>query len=514
MTSIPAVAESYWMQTTPATSYPPLEQDVVADVAVVGAGIAGLSTAWELARAGMSVVVVEADRIAAGVSGYTTAKLSAQHGLIYQRLAEAYGAEAARLYASSQQDAVDHVWDVAAELGVDCELERLPAYIYAESPDEAGHVRAEAEAAGRAGLAACLADVTGLPFEVAAALKVDGQAQFHPRKYLLALADDLTRRKAAIYERSRITGLKEGKPCQITCENGHTVTAADVVIATHYPVFDRALLFSRLLPRRELVVAAPIPASQDPAGMYLTREHRIRSIRTAPYGDDRRLLIVTGESAKLGADDTAERFERLAGWTRTHFPGAEIACHWAAQDNDTTDHLPHVGLFHPGARHVYVATGFAGWGMSNGVMAGSLLAASLTGREEPWAKLYDPRRLHPMREALSVARQQAEVARHFIGDRLRRPHLDRVEDIAPGCAAVVRLEGEHRAIYRQKDGTVHNVSATCTHLGCLVAFNEAETTWECPCHGSRFDIDGNVLNGPATKPLTGVRPEPPDMSPA
>ncbi|MGV9881533.1 FAD-dependent oxidoreductase [Streptomyces sp. NPDC003006] len=499
---LPGRPESYWMDTSESTSYPPLAEDIEVDVAVVGGGIAGLSTAWEVARDGRTVAVLEADRIAAGVTGYTTAKLSSLHSLVYERLRRTRGPEAAHLYARSQQEAVEHVAAVCNEVGIDCRLERAPAYTFTTRADGTDELRAEAAAAREAGLPAQYTEVTGLPFAVAGAVRVDDQAQFHPRAYLLALAEDLRARGGVIRERTRVTGLREGSPCKVTAESGHTVTAQSVVVATHYPVFDRALLFARLSASRELVVAAPLAPGQDPDGMYITLEEGKRSVRTAPYGDDGgRLLIVTGEGFTPGTGDPAAGFRALDAWTRERFDVGETAYRWAAQDNSVTDGVPMVGPFHPGARNTYVATGFGGWGMSGGVMAGTLLARLIGGEKSPWADLYDPRRLlKTVREAPALLGQQAEVAKHFVGDRLRS-HVDSVDEIPAGSGAVVRVEGRRCAVHRDESGALHAVSARCTHMGCLVAFNEAETTWECPCHGSRFGTDGEVLQGPATRPL-------------
>ncbi|WP_171165373.1 FAD-dependent oxidoreductase [Streptomyces sp. I05A-00742] len=498
--------ESYWLSTVPAgpdSAYPPLSgtgTDV--DVVVVGGGVAGLSTAWELARAGRSVAVLEADRIAAGVTGHTTAKVTALHSLVYARLRRTRGPEGARLYARSQLEAVERVAEVAALLETDCELERRPAVSYVTRPEGRAAVREEVNAATQAGLDAVYVERTGLPYRVEAGVRLDGQVQFHPRKYLLALARDLVARGGTIHEQTRVTGLDEGSPCRVTTADGAVVTARDVVVATHYPVFDRALLFARLSPRRELVVTGTIPAEQDPEGMYITEEGGKRSVRTAPYADGRRLLIVTGESFAPGTADVAARFERLAAWAREHFPSVVLGRHWATQDNDSTDTVPLVGAFHPRARHTWVATGFGGWGMSGGVMAGRLLADLVEGHRPPWAGLYDPRRLRTqLREAPAFLRHQAGVARHFVGDRLRPGGADTVAGIAPGTGEVVRLKGHHCAVYRDEDGALHAVSARCTHLGCLVAFNTAERAWECPCHGSRFAPDGSVLQGPAVRPL-------------
>ncbi len=494
------VRGSYWLETAPEGRHPALAEDLDVDVAVIGAGIAGLCTAWELARAGRSVAVLEAGRVAAGVTGHTTAKVTAQHSLVYDRLRRTRGPEGARLYARSQSEAIEHAARVAAELGVDCDWETRSAYTYASDPSRVDELRAEARAAAEAGLPASFVTETGLPFEVAGAVRVTGQAQFHPRKYLLALAADLAGRGGRIFEDTTVLGMEEGEPCRLSTSTGAAVRARDVVVATHYPIFDRALLFTRLTPKRELVVAGTVPAGQDPDGMYITPDENTRSVRTAPYDEDRRLLIVTGEHFTPGTGDTRARFERLTSWATGHFPGLRVTHRWATQDNTPTDTVPMVGPLHPGARHSYVATGFGGWGMTGGIMAGRLLAAQITGEECEWSGLYDPRRVKPaVREAPSFLKTQAKVAGHFVGDRLRPSPP--VESLPPGEGAVVRAGGHRVAVYRDDDGALHAVSARCTHLGCLVDFNAAERAWECPCHGSRFDTDGKVIQGPATKPL-------------
>ncbi|QWB22408.1 MULTISPECIES: FAD-dependent oxidoreductase [Streptomyces] len=494
------VSSSYWIQTAPDGRHPALADELDVDVAVIGAGIAGLCTAWELTRAGRSVAVLEAGRVAAGVTGHTTAKVTALHTLVYDKLRRTRGPEGARLYARSQSEAIERAAGIVEELGIDCAWETRSAYTYACDTGRVDELRAEARAAAEAGLPASFVTETGLPFPVAGAVRVTGQAQFHPRKYLLALAADLVEHGGRIYEDTAVLGLDEGEPCRLSTTTGATVRARDVVVATHYPIFDRALLFARLSPRRELVVAGTIPADQDPDGMFITPDEGIRSVRTAPHEGDRRLLVVTGEHFTPGTGDPRARFAHLTAWAREHFPDLDVTHRWATQDTDPTDTVPLVGPLHPGARHTYVATGFGGWGMSGGMMAGRLLAAQITGEECAWSGLYDPRRLRPaVREAPSFLRTQAKVAGHFVGDRLRP--VPPVEALPPGEGAVVRADGHRLAVYRDDDGSLHAVSARCTHLGCLVAFNGAERAWECPCHGSRFDTDGKVIQGPATKPL-------------
>jgi len=491
---------SIWMDTTETTSYPTAPDGIEVDVAVIGGGIAGLCTAWEVSRTGRSVALLEADRIAAAVTGHTTAKVSAQHTLVYAHLRDTRGADAARLYARSQTEAIEHLVSTIGSAGIDCDLERLPAYTYVESPDRVDQIRDEVRAASEAGLSATLVTETELPYPVAAAIRVDGQAQFHPRRYLLALADRLAEAGGHLFERSRVVGLTEGHPCRLRLDTGAQVLAGHVVVATHYPILDRALLFPRLEPHRELVVAASIPAAADPHGMYITPEQGTRSVRTAPHTDGRRLLIVTGESFRPGAADVTEHLTELADWTRQRFGVDDLAYHWAAQDNSTTDQVPYVGRLRPGADNLWVATGFNGWGMSTGVMSGRLLADLIDGRRPEWADLYDPVRLHPLAEAKTFVKANLAVAKHFVGDRLHRSGDDPTT-IPPGGGAILRIDGHRCAVHRDDDGMLHAVSARCTHLGCLVAFNDVERTWDCPCHGSRFAPDGTVVTGPATRPL-------------
>ncbi|MFI8101377.1 FAD-dependent oxidoreductase [Streptomyces sp. NPDC086023] len=461
---------SYWVSSTPRTGHPALDHDRTADVAVIGGGIAGLCTAWELAAAGAEVVVLEGDRIVRGVSGHTTGKLTALHGLTYDRVRKEHGAEAAGLYAAAQQDAMERVAALCAELEIDAELERAPAFTYATDPGGVGELRAEAEAAREAGLDAAFVTETELPFEVAGAVRVPDQYQFHPRRFLLGLAAALSTRGTRIYEHSRVAEVHERAHCLLRLENGSTVSAGDVVVATGFPVTAHTALLARLSVRRELVLAAPVDAESAPRGMYLTPEDGVRSVRTAPYEGGRRLLVVTGEAFEPGAPDTDARLARLGEWA-ARFGIAEPWYRWAAQDVHSVDGLPLVGHEHPDTQHVFVATGFGGWGLTNGVAAGPLLAAHVTGAPRPaWTELLDPRRRLPFRDVPSVLRSQASVARHYVAGR---SHV------------------------------------RCPHMGCELGFNTAERTWECPCHGSRFAADGTLLQGPATRGLEEA-PEPPE----
>ncbi len=488
---------SYWLSSTPPTSYPTVPaadlRDV--DVAVVGGGIAGLCTAWSLARAGRRVAVLEADRIARASTGNTTAKVTALHSAIYHKL----GADRAGLYARSQQAALARLHEVAAAIDASCDWEARTAYTYGTGAEAVASLREEAAAAAEAGLPAEFVTDTGLPYAVAAAVRVTGQAQFHPRRFLLALAEDLVRLGGRIVEQARVTKIGDGT---LTFADGEQLTAYDIVVTTGFPAFDRPELFTRLVPKRELVVAAPIPADADPGGMFLGIDDD-RSVRTAPLDGGRRLLIVTGETYQPGDGDIEQRYTALTVWAGERFPIEGVAYRWSAQDYTSSDKVPFVGRF-PGHDHVWVATGFGGWGMTNSMMSADLLTARITDGALPdWAELYDPHRLSPAKEASALAKAAGTVAKNLVGERLAKPDTT-LDELAPGRGAIVKVGGRRCAAYRDETGALHTVSATCTHLGCVVGFNDADRTWECPCHGSRFDVDGAVLQGPALEPLAPI----------
>ena len=478
------IVRSYWLDTSTGEPYPPLAGTAKADVAVIGGGVAGVCCAWELSRAGRDVILLEAGRLLSGVTGHTTAKLTAQHTLLYHRLSR----ETARLYAQAQTDAIEHV----AAQKIECDLEFLPAYAYSSDVDE---IRKEAEAEEAAGLAASF--VTEVPLPGAsgrAAVKVEGQAQFHPLRYLRALAADVPR----IHENSRVVDIDGGT---VKTDGGATVNADVVVVATHFPILDKVALVPRLSVRRDPVIAAPIPSSLDPQGMFITREEGLRSVRTAPF-ESGRLLIVTGETYAPGEPGVRQRITTLASWASERFGVTEFPYVWSAHDFNTADGVPFIGHFPGFGDNVFVATGFGGWGMTNGVAAGRLIASLVDGEPLPWAKIFDPKRLNLKESITGVMRNAANAVGHLLGDRTQTPRLQLLEeDVPPGEGRVLMVDERRIAIYHDPRGGFRAVSATCTHLGCVVGFNDAEATWDCPCHGSRFALDGSIISGPALKPL-------------
>lgn len=286
------------------------------------------------------------------------------------------------------------------------------------------------------------------------------------------------------------------------------VRATDVIMATHYPFLDRGLFFPRVHPKRSYAITVPIDASDAPSGMYISSDSPTRSIRTIPDGD-RLLLLVGGNGHATGQKyDTDEAYRDLERWTEERFGLSDVTHRWSTQDGSTVDMIPYAGTARRSSEHVYTATGFGKWGMTNGTAAAQIIVDAIVGVHNASASLFDPHRATVKASAEKLVTENIKVARHWLGDRIAHPQRGTFDELGPGQAAVKRVGLDHVAAYRDGDGVLHAVSAVCTHLGCLVTWNPAETSWDCPCHGSRFDPGGRVLQGPALKDLAKKDPGP------
>ena len=497
-----ALHESVWVDTGPdPPERPRLDGSTRADVVVVGGGIVGLTAGLLAQEEGARVVLLEAGRVACGVSGYTTAKISSQHGLKYAELASKHGTDAARVYGQVNEAALAWIAARVERDGIDCDFRRQASFAYVGSASDRDQVEDEARAAIAAGLPATLVEHTPLPYPVAAAVRFDDQAEFHPRKYLLALAERLVAGGGQIHERSHAVEVDADADRVAVKTPGGRVTAAHALIATHYPFPDRSLSFARVHPQRSYAIACRI-AGAVPAGMYISGDSPTRSIRAIPLDDGEDLLMVGGEGHKTGTGgDTEQRYERLERFAREHWDVESVAYRWSSQDGSTLDGMPYVGRLTPRSDRVLMATGFAKWGISGGTAAAQALSDLTAGRDSAAAQLFDPWRRTVRASAVKFLEENAQAGLRFAGDRLSKPGARPLDSLAPGEGDIVGHNGEKVAAYRDEDGALTAVSARCTHLGCQVNWNSAERSWDCPCHGSRFAPDGRVLEGPAVHAL-------------
>jgi glycine/D-amino acid oxidase-like deaminating enzyme/nitrite reductase/ring-hydroxylating ferredoxin subunit len=493
-------ATSYWVDSTPDTDYPQLDRDLNVDVAIVGAGMLGITAALLLQRQGAKVALIEAGRVAGGVTAYTTAKVSSAHGMHYRELASSFGAEGARTYAQANQGAIDQIAGWIDELGIACDWRRKPAYIYSVDEHQRDQVEQEVDAARAAGLPASLVtECPELPFPIVAAARYEDQAEFHPRRYLLALLEHAVAAGCQVFEHSRVVTAQDGAQARVTTAEGRAVTAGDLIVATHFPFMDRGLYFARQHPERSYAMGVYVDDHQV-EGMYLSTESPSHTIRSIPT-ERGEMLLVGGESHKVGQADEVERYARVEGWARRNWQVREVAYRWSTQDAMPVDGVPYVGRLNPGAKSVWVGTGFLKWGLTNGTAAAGILADRIAGRESPYAELFDSTRFKPLTSAGELIKENANVARRFVQDHLARPDVRSFADLRPGQGGTVRVGAKKVGAYRHDDGVLHTVSTVCTHMGCSVAWNGAERSWDCPCHGSRFHWDGTVLEGPAVRDL-------------
>ena len=502
---------SLWHQTFAIPPRPPLTAHLVTDVCVIGAGIAGLTVAYSLAKQGKRVVVLDLAQVGSGESGHTTAHLANALDDRYATLEKARGVEGSRLAAQAHTAAIDLIDRIVRDERIDCDFARLDGYLFLGGDDTRALLEEELAASHRAGLAGVelveRVPAAGVP---GPALRFPRQGRFHVLKYLDGLARAIEAAGGMIFGDSTVTKIEGGFPAMVTTENEMTVAADDVVVCTNGAISDMMITHMKQAPYRTFAVALRVPKGSVPDALYWDTPDPYHYVRLTPLDATSDALIVGGEDHKTAhADDAGQRFDRLVAWTREHFPAAGASgasgvrpiAQWSGQCYEPNDYLAYIGPNPDGAEHVWLATGDSGMGMTHGTIAGILLPALITNGTHAWASLFDPKRvtLHHT-ELLGLAKENADVALQF-GDYVTPGQVHDTADIPAGEGRVIRRGAHKVAAFKAADGTVHECSAVCTHLKCIVDWNTAEKSWDCPCHGSRFDPFGKVIAGPATADL-------------
>ncbi|MHB8130016.1 MAG: FAD-dependent oxidoreductase [Mobilitalea sp.] len=465
---------------------PSLQGDINTEVAVIGAGLAGILTAYLLQERGISVVVLECKEAGSGITKNTTAKITSQHGLIYRKLLMYKGEERTWEYAMANQKAIENYEEIINRLDIDCDYEIMPNYIYTLDNDL--RIKQEVEAAKKVGLPAVYTRDTTLPFQVMAAVRFDHQAQFHPLKFLDAVAKKLT-----IYEHTRVTEVcKEGL---IITDKGR-VKAKSIVIATHYPFINvPGYYFFKIHQERHYLTALEGWDTEKKArldGMYLDADPEGFTFRN--YKD---YLIFGSGNHRTGQYKPLDAYEKIEAAAREWYPNAKIKYTWSAQDCITPDSIPYIGKYSINTNNIYVATGFNKWGMTSAMVSAMIISDMITGKVNEYQKVFNPRRLM-LSGSRKFIKDAAIITISLLSEYLKIPH-DKFSEIEEGKAGVIKHDGQRIGVYRDKGEKYYFVTTKCPHLGCSLEWNQNELTWDCPCHGSRFDYRGNLISNPAMR---------------
>lgn len=491
--------QSYWIASTQQPEYPVLNEDIKVDIAIVGGGIVGITTAYMLSKHGVNAVILEADRILQGTTGHTTAKITSQHELIYSKIKSLMNEEFAKQYADSNETAIRTIEKIAVENGIDCDFVPQSAYAFTQDDKYVSKISEEVKVASSFGIKAAYVEEIPLSIPIKAAIRFDNQAQFHPRKFLIPLAKKVADSGIKIFEQSRVVDIEENGNYTLVTNQGKKVTAEKVIIASHYPFYNKhGLYFGRLYTERAYALA--IKAKEKfPGGMYINLEEPARSLRSQS-SDQGELILVVGSNHKTGqGEDTVLHYEELVDFANNLFTVEDIPYRWSTQDCMPMDDVPYVGHFTSKTPNLYIATGFKKWGMTNSMASAMILSDLIIKGDSPWKDVYNPSRQTITASAKNFVVENLNVAKELIGGKITPPPKD--VDIKPGEGKIIEANGHKAGAYRDEHGKLHVVDTTCTHMGCELSWNSAEKTWDCPCHGSRFTYEGEIVEGPTVKPL-------------
>ncbi|MGD7009243.1 FAD-dependent oxidoreductase [Metabacillus sp. 84] len=498
--SIPSSPEPFWRESAGLPSFPKLDKNLDTDAVVVGGGITGITAAYLLAKEGVNVVLLEADGLLNGTTGHTTAKITTQHDLIYDELIQQIGEEKAKKYFAANHEALEFMRDYAA--GVSCDFSNQDAYIYTAESKNATKLEKEYKAYVKLGIDCGMADSIPFDLPIKNAILIKNQAQFHPLSYLGHMTGELQKMGVEIYENTVAVDAEvfEGG-AKVRTRDGFEVKAKHALSCSHFPFFDgNGFYFARMYAERSYVLGVKT-RKPYPGGMYLSADNPTRSIRSTPMdGED--LILIGGDSHKTGQGfDTQKHYEALELFGKVHLGLKEAVYKWSAQDLITLDKIPYVGPVTKGKPSVLAASGYRKWGMTNGTAAAMMMRDMVLERENPYQEVFCPSRFIADPSIKTFLVQNANVAGHLIGGKLDFGSRKKIEELRNDEGALVSYKGQKAAAYKDQQGCLHLVDSTCTHLGCEVEWNRGDRSWDCPCHGSRFSTDGEVMEGPADKPL-------------
>lgn len=488
-----------WADTITLNRNPTQSGQILVDVCIIGAGITGLTAADLLKRAGKTVAVIDLERVGFGETGHTTAHLTEIFDLHYSDLINNFGKEGAELASHSMRRAIDRIEENIHRYEIQCGFKRTSAYKFTEKRGGIEHLESEAEAAMQIGVPNELIFEAPLPFTTLRALRFDHQAQFNPLQYLAGLANRVMGDGSFIFEDTRMLDIEEGEPCRVITDRG-TIIADDVFVAANVPSSNRFFLHTKIAAYRTYAISVLVRNQFERHNLFYDTDDPYHYIRSYEF-NDKSYMIIGGEDHKTGQEHhTHTPFAKLEAWARSRFDVEQVTHHWSGQVIEPVDGLPYIGR-NPLSDHVFVATGFSGTGMTFGTVAGMIVSDLIIGSQNPWVDLYDAGRVKPFASFKEFVAENIDYPSHMIGDRLTPAQQTGTASLKEDEGALVRVGSKKIAAYRDPQGELHLLSPVCPHLGCYVNWNEAEKSWDCPCHGSRFTPTGQLLNGPAVSDL-------------
>ena len=469
-----------------------LEGELETEAAIIGGGLTGVLTAYRLQERGMEACILEADTVGSGTTGGSTGKVTAQHGLIYAKLIHTFGRDKAKEYAKLNSAAVEEYAYLIEKEGIECDFVRCSAYLY--SREGMAELREEADAAKRLGINAVLSEVTKLPFPVDGALCFPDQARFDPLAFTRGLAAQVEKKGVRIFEKTRVTGVENMRV--LTAEGA--VQAKHIVFACHYPIVNiPGYYFLRMSQQRSFAIA--LRGVQPVSGVYLDVQQGGLSLRSARFRDED-VLILAAYDVRSGKNSVGGKYRELLSAARRFYPECGLVAQWSAQDCRTADEVPYIGRYSPDTPDWYVATGFNKWGITNAMVAAERIAAMIAGEKKAEESVYDPARFKLLPSMKNLAGDVGNTIAGLAKEAFSLPE-ETLSALPRGEGSIVEHEGEKYAVYRDEAGEAHILPSRCPHLGCRLEWNPDDRSWECPCHGSRFDVDGVILSGPAVRGL-------------
>lgn len=491
---------SLWLKNSNKNNFEKLNSDITSDVCIIGAGIFGLTCAYYLSKAGLKVTVVEKSQIARKTTGHTTGKITSQHGLIYTYLNETYGEKFARDYLFANQEAIQNIKNIIDIENINCDFEKQSSFVYTTNESEINTIKKEVDCVNSLGFPANFVTKVGLPFEIAGSIQFSNQAQFNPIKYINGLCDCIQKNNGKIYTNTTVSNVKHTDGSFLSFTDNGTINSKYVILASHYPFLNFPGMYFLKMYQSSSYVIGIDPKKTLFNGMYISSSSPVYSFRTANY-NGRKILLLGGASHRTGTPIIYKQsYGLLENYAKELYPNCEILFRWDTRDCITLDKIPYIGLFSSMINGLYVGTGFNKWGMTSSNVAANIICDDILNNQNRFAYLFDSTRLHPIKNKGEMKNMVVESVSSLFIKKVKDAKMS-FNDIPNDSGGIIEINNQKVGIYKNPSGKIFAVKPICTHLGCLLSWNNTDKTWDCPCHGSRFDYTGKNIYDPAFKNL-------------